>query len=83
MPSSQPPKQTNQNARGPLVTTSAASCTPSRGVGSQLMQDAVNQILVNLIASSSSNAPSASSEAKKGQPVVMTTSFIRDHIDMG
>ena len=63
------------------MTTLAASCIPPRGVGSQPMQDAVNPLVVNSVASSSSNSPP--SKAKRGQRIVMTASFIWEQIDIG
>ena len=61
------------------MTTLAAPCTLPRGIGSQLMQDAVTQLVVNLV-TSLSNSPL--SGGRKGQPAIMTTSFIQEKIDM-
>ena len=80
MPNPQPPKQTNQTAGGPPVTTLAAPCTLPRGVGSQPMQDAMTQLVVNLVTSSNNSLPSG---GRKRQPAIMTTSIIREQIDMG
>ena len=41
MQSLQPPKQNNQKAGGPPVITSATPCTPPRGIGLQLIYDAM------------------------------------------
>ena len=81
MPSPQPPKQKNQKGGGPSMTTSIAPCTLSRGVGSQPMQDAVNPLVVNSVASLSSNSPPFG--VRRGQSTVMTTTFIWEQIDMG
>ena len=81
IPNPQPPKQNNQKTGAPQVTTSTASCTPPRGIGSQAMQDTMAQPIVNSIASSSSNFPSL--VGREGQLTVMTTSFIREQIDVG
>ena len=47
------------------------------------MQDATNQPLVNLVASSLSNAQLVLPREKRGQLDVMTTSFIQEQIDIG
>ena len=63
------------------MTTLATPCTPLRGIGPQLMQDVVAQLVVSTTSSSSSN--SSISGGRRGQPTVTTMSFIREQIDMG
>ena len=81
IPSPQPPKQNNQKSGNPSVTTTAAPCTPPKGISWQLMQDTVAQPVVSMVASSSSNSPAFG--GRRGQPTIMTISFICEQIDIG